>query len=201
LEDGAVRNAQGQLFGWSYTAGPGQRADNSNTWYALAGLYAAHKAGFKAARADFWKDVLDLYVRSQRRDGGWGYVPEAANSTHTMTASGVLCLLQAKEALGKEGKAADPAIDSGLAWIGNNLKFQNPPHTFYNFDVIAALGRASERKDFGPKDNKREWYREGAEWLLKSQKPGGEWQINQAIDAFPVISTSFALRFLASRPE
>ncbi|HKB04191.1 MAG TPA: hypothetical protein VKD90_18350, partial [Gemmataceae bacterium] len=100
------------------------------------------------------------------------------------------------------------AANAATTWLANEFRFSNPPHTFYTFDVIAALGRASERKDLGTKDKKREWYRGGCELLTGmtdspglAQKPGGEWQIKQAIDDFPVVSTSFALRFLASRPD
>jgi RNA polymerase sigma factor (sigma-70 family) len=200
LEDAAVWNG-GKLEGWSYSAGgAGNRADNSNSRYAIAALHAAHRAGFKVAKDKFWKEVRDLYVGTQAADGGWGYVPRS-NVTHTMTGSGLLALLLAKDALGKEGKADDQAIENGFRWIADNFQLKNPPHTFYNFDVIAALGRASEQKDFGTKDKKRDWYREGAEWLISEQKPSGEWQIKQATDDFPVVSTSFALRFLASRPE
>jgi RNA polymerase sigma factor (sigma-70 family) len=201
LEEAGVRNLKGELFGWSYTTGPGQRADNSNSRYAVAGLYAAHKAGFKTAKADFWKDLRELYLRTQRADGGWGYVPEAAKSTQTMSGSGLICLFRAKEIIGTDDKAADGAIDGGLTWVANNLQLKIALHTFYNFDVVAELGRASERSDLGEKGRKRDWYREGAEWLLTNQKIGGEWQINVAVDSNPVLSTSFALRFLASRPD
>jgi RNA polymerase sigma factor (sigma-70 family) len=200
LEEAAVWNG-GKLQGWSYQSAPGKRADNSNSRYAIAALHAAHRAGFKVAKDRFWTEVRDLYVRTQTADGGWGYVPESPKATHTMTVSAVVALTLAKDVLGKEGKPDEQAIENGFRWIADNLQFKNPPNTFYNFDVIAALGRASERKDFGTKDKKRDWYREGAEWLIREQKPGGEWQIKQAIDDFPVISTSFALRFLASRPD
>jgi RNA polymerase sigma factor (sigma-70 family) len=199
LEEAAVRNAVG-LQGWSYTKAEGMRADNSNTRYAIAGLYTAHRAGFKPDNADFWKDVRDLYVRTQKADGGWGYVPESPKPTHTMTGSGLLCLHLASDLLPKD-KAADPTIEKGHQWIGTNLTFETSTHTFYNFDVIAALGRGSDRKTFGPADRKRDWYREGAEWLLRNQQPDGHWKKGQAVDALPIISTSFALRFLASRPD
>jgi RNA polymerase sigma factor (sigma-70 family) len=208
LQEAAIWN-KGNLEGWSYSvAGAGNRADNSNSRYAIAGLHAAHQAGFKVPNPFwkvpnvFWESVRDLYVRSQTRDGGWTYAHgERGSSTHTMTVSGVLALTLAKDSLGKETEDAAKARRGGEAWIANNFRLESPPHTFYNFDVIAALGRATDKRDFGTKDKKLDWYKEGAEWLLKNQKPGGEWQIKQAIDDFPVISTGFALRFLASRPD
>lgn len=201
LEDSAVRK-DGQLQGWSYTANGGNRADNSNSRYAVAGLYAAHKAGFKVAKEGFWDEVRGLYVRTQKAKGGWGYTStEVPIATLTMTGSGLLCLSLAKDVVGKDDKAAEKATVLGFDWIASEFRLIVYPHTFYNLDVIAALGRASERKDFGTKDKKHEWYKEGSEWLLKNQKLGGEWRDSGAIDNFPIISTAFALRFLASRPD
>ena len=203
LENAAVWNA-GKLQGWSYTANSGNRADNSNTRYAVSGLYAAHQAGFKMKAEKTWEAIRDYYIRNQSSGGGWSYQNEAraANrGTHTMTLSGLLGLTQAKDVLGKEDKASEKARETGFAWIATEFRLKDPPHTFYNFDLIGAVGRAAEKKDFGTKDKKRDWYKEGAEWLIENQKPGGEWQLKAAIDDFPVVSTSFVLRFLASRPE
>src|SRR5262249_21527243 len=204
LEGAAVWNRD-QLVGWSYTANAGTRSDNSNTRYAVSGLYAAHKAGFKVKKEKFWEAVREYYVQNQVPGGSWAYTNGAAGGgkgTHTMTLSGLLGLLQAKDVLGKDDKDAEKARQSGFDWIAAEFRFQNAPHTFYNFDLIAAVGRASDRKDLGTNEKKREWYREGAEWLIENQKPGGEWRIDRsAVDEFPIISTSFALRFLASRPE
>lgn len=206
LEEAAVRN--GKVFdGWSYTASRETRADHSNTRFAVAALHAAHTAGFKVQQQGIWDDIRALFIRTQKGDGGWGYTPEGPkgtdtpHSSHTMTFAGLLCLSLANDVLRSDDKAADGAMRNGNAWIGNNFRLENPPSTFYNFDVIAAFGRASDRKNLGTADKKRDWYREGAQWLLENQKPGGEWQIKSAIDDYPIISTSFALRFLAARPD
>jgi len=201
MEEAAVWDA-GKLLGWSYSENSGNRSDNSNTRYALAGLFAAHKAGFKTKKVGFWEEVRAMYGRAQGKEGGWSYTSAALGpGTLTMTASAVLGLLQANEILDKEDKATATAIKAGFAWIEKEFRFENPVHTFYTFDVIAALGRASEKKDLGSKEKKIEWYKDGCEWLLKKQKPGGEWMIDKSLDSFPVVSTSFALRFLASRPD
>lgn len=200
LEKAAAWNGA-NLLGWSYTGDAGGRADNSNTRYAIAGLYAADRAGFKVKRDAFWPAVRDLYVRTQHADGGWGYIAGPSKPTHTMTGSGLLCLTLAAERIDKDDKATEAARNGGYGWMANNFRLQSAPHTFYNFDVVAALGRASEKKDFGTAGNKVEWYRLGAEWLLKEQKANGSWLLNDALDKYPVVSTAFALRFLASRPE
>jgi hypothetical protein len=199
LEAAAVRDA-GQLTGWTYTAGGG-RSDNSNSRYAIAALHAAHRAGFKVENEGFWAEVRDLYVRTQKENGGWGYVPQSPTATHTMTASGLLCLYLAKDILEKEDRPAEQARLNGEAWIAREFRLDQKSNVLYNFDVVAALGRASEKAFLGPKDPKREWYREGVDWLLKNQKDSGEWQPGGAIDGNPIVSTSFALRFLASRPD
>ncbi len=206
LEDAAVGN--GKTFeGWSYSADRDTRADHSNTQFAVAALYAAHRSGFKVKRASLWEDIRALFVRTQKADGGWGYAPEGAMtsdapySTHSMTVAGLACLALAKNVLGKDSDAAEGARGNGEAWLARHFAIQNKKSAFYNLDAIAALGRASRARVFGAKDKKHEWYKLGAEWLLKNQKPGGEWQIHTPIDDFPVVSTSFALRFLASRPD
>ena len=202
LEDAASWKGD-QLQGWSYgsAGGAAGRADNSNTRYAVAALHAAHRAGFKVSKDGFWDAVRAHYVRTQAADGGWTYSPGAGRPTHTMTVSGLLCLSLSGEVIGKDDKATEAARNGGYGWVANNFRLQNSPHTFYNFDVIAALGRASGKKEFGTKDKNLEWYRLGAEWLHKNQKPDGKWMIDDALDKFPVVSTAFALRFLASRPD
>ncbi|HEX3148578.1 MAG TPA: prenyltransferase/squalene oxidase repeat-containing protein [Gemmataceae bacterium] len=200
LEETAIWKDK-QILGWTYSKGTGASTDNSNTRYAVSGLYTAHKAGFKVAKEAIWESIQDLYVRTQFPDGGWSYSSDANKSTHTMTAAAVLSLTLAKEVRGKAAKEADKAVDTGYAWLAKKFRLQNEPHTFYNFDVIAALGRASEKKDFGTKDKTIEWYRLGAEWLVKNQKSDGRWEIANALDQYPVISTAFALRFLASPPD
>lgn len=206
IEDAAVGNGK-KFEGWSYTATKDTRADHSITQFAVAALYAANRAGFKAKREDLWTDIRDLFVRSQKADGGWGYAPELAKtsdapySTHSMTVAGLTCLALANSVLGKESKAGEAARRNGEAWVASHFQLESKPSTLYNLDAIAALGRASGAKTLGSKDKKHEWYKQGAEWLLKNQKPGGEWQIRTTIDDFPIISTSFALRFLASRPD
>src|SRR5207237_390077 len=108
LEDAAAWKDD-RLIGWSYTAASGNRADNSNTRYAIAGLFAAHHAGFKVKKDKFWEAVRELYVRSRTSDGGWTYQNEGGKGSHTMTASGVLCLVYANEIIGKEDKGSSAA--------------------------------------------------------------------------------------------
>src|SRR5439155_21259006 len=65
----AINKTRGRA-GWSY---PGNSvADNSNTQYALLGLYAAKQAGAKIDD-DVWKAIQEYYNRHQRKQGTTGY--------------------------------------------------------------------------------------------------------------------------------
>ncbi|HKB01184.1 MAG TPA: DUF4159 domain-containing protein [Gemmataceae bacterium] len=215
----------GKLEGWSYsTAGAGNRADNSNTQYALLGLWAGKQAGATIDKP-VWEAIAEYYRTTQTKSGqdkngqpaaGWTYAHgERGNPTLTMTAAGVCGLYIAAQELAdnqqelndETGVAAkcgvypeDDVLAKGMRWLAQEFRFSNPPHTFYNVYGIERVGRLSGQRFIGDHD----WYREGCELLTGvknspglAQKPGGEWQIKQAIDDFPVISTSFALLFLA----
>lgn len=215
----------GKLDGWSYSgAGAGNRADNSNTQYALLGLWAGRQAGATIDQP-VWEAIYEYYKTTQTKAGldshgqpaaGWTYAHgERGNPTLTMTAAGVCGLYIAaqeladnKQGLNDEtGVAAncgvypeDETLAKGMHWLAQEFRFSNPPHTFYNVYGIERVGRLSGQRFIGDHD----WYREGCELLTGvknspglAQKPGGEWQIKQAIDDFPVVSTSFAVLFLA----
>src|SRR5262249_25604355 len=94
LEKNAIRAGK-KLEGWSYGAGGGAGGpDNSNTRYAVSGLYAAHQAGFKAETKDQWEQIRDMYVRTQTPGGGWNYREAGGMGTLTMTTSAILSLVQ-----------------------------------------------------------------------------------------------------------
>ena len=92
---------QGQLAGWNYEKGSHGPPDNSNTQYALLGLWAGRQAGVKMNR-DIWESIRDYYVRTQERegdaDGAWIYSSSNGPSGHnkaslTMTTAGLCGLL------------------------------------------------------------------------------------------------------------
>ncbi|HVK14299.1 MAG TPA: sigma factor-like helix-turn-helix DNA-binding protein, partial [Gemmataceae bacterium] len=202
LEGAAVRNRAGQLLGWSYKSGDKNSPDNSNTRYAISGLFAAHQAGSRVKGPTFWQDVRALYLGGQTGVGSWNYRTgdRAGKGTLTMTQAGVLSLRQAREVIGDDHRATDAAIKVGEDWMAKEFKFVSPPHTFYNFDLIAATGRQSGQRFVAADRRKIDWYREGCEWLFANQKANGSFKLNDNLDQFELISTSFALRFLASRP-
>jgi Domain of unknown function (DUF4159) len=218
----------GKLEGWGYSKGGGERADNSNTQYALLGLLAGRQAGAVIEKG-IWEAIHEFYVRSQLKAqvdkngadaAGWPYVSgegigRGSNATLTMTAAGLCGLYIAalevnenKQGLDeKTGIAAncgkypeDDALARGLRWFTREFRYDDPLHTFYNVYGIERVGRLSGNRFFGEHD----WYREGCEYLtgvresrVLTQRAGGEWNGGSQLDNVPVISTSFAVLFLA----
>ncbi len=215
----------GKLEGWGYQAGGGNAPDNSNTQYALLGLWAGRQAGAIIDKP-VWQAIQDYYASTQTKpfnDGrgrptaGWNYKGgENGKGTLTMTAAGVCGLYIAAQQLGDGQQGLDDltgiakncgiypeddAVARGLRWLAQEFRFSNPPHTFYNVYGIERVGRLSGQRFIGEHD----WYRDGCELLTGvkaessglAQKSAGEWRIKQALDDFPVISTSFAVLFLA----
>lgn len=210
----------GKLDGWSY---PGNEvADNSNTQYALLGLYAAKTAGVKVDDK-LWEGILDYYARTQQPDGDnarsafWLYHNAGGEkASFTMTVAGACGLLIAGMGLDKSeqglndttGIAANcgiysenSALAKGMFWVGSNFNFNDPSakSLFYNYYGIERLGRLSGQRFLG----KFDWYRDGCERLIRMQEPDGSFAYRAGekkggIDAGqPVITTSFSLLFLS----
>jgi hypothetical protein len=213
LIDKAIGLKAGQLEGWSY---PGNTvADNSNTQYALLGLYAAKHAG---ARIDdtVWKAIQEYYTRTQVKPsnttGFWKYHNSGQfdrDASFTMTVAGVCGLVIAGMGLDQSGQALDPktgvaancgvyaendAVARGMNWIAAQFSFEQGKSIFYNVYGIERLGRLSGQRFVG----KFDWYREGCEYLIRAQNPQtGAFSKGRGIDSADLISTSFALLFLS----
>lgn len=231
VEGAVVRNgklgaAGAKLEGWTYKQSDGSPADNSNTQYALLGLWSAKQAG-ATIDPEVWKTVQEFYTRTQlkaildnqgREMAGWDYRPGQGlgKGTLTMTSAGVCGLFIAAQQLGGANQGLDEAtgiakncgtypdddaVAKGMRWLAKELRFASPPHTFYNVYGIERVGRLSGQRFIGDHD----WYREGCQLLTGladdkiglAQKATGEWVASSALDQFPVISTSFAVLFLA----
>ena len=60
---------------WSYSSFQrGRNGDNSNTQFALLGLFAASEVGVPVDPG-VWALSHDYWVRSQKLDGSWSYTP------------------------------------------------------------------------------------------------------------------------------
>jgi hypothetical protein len=216
IEARVIKN--GRLMGWSYNKGPSATSDNSNTQYALLGLWAGKQGGATVSR-EIWESIRDYYLSTQETDGAWIYSPSGGPAGHnraslTMTTAGVCGLFIAgmelnvgREKLQADGTATDcgvyeenKAIAKGLSWIGSHFTIDGNSMTnrvFYNLYGIERTGRLSGQRFLGGYD----WYREGCKYLVEHQhKEGpekGAWRVAGAWDNWPVVSTSFALLFLS----
>lgn len=218
LVEHAVNRTRGRE-GWSY---PGNSvADNSNTQYALLGLYAAKQAGAKIDD-DVWKAIQEYYNKHQRKisqtSGYWTY--HNANfgggdtASFSMTVAGVCGLIIAGMGLDQSEQQLDETtgvarncgvysentgVARGLNWIGANFSFESPKSTFYNVYGVERLGRLSGQRWIG----KFDWYREGCEFLLGKgrdaglQNDDGSVSKGKGIDGATVLTTAFALLFLS----
>jgi hypothetical protein len=181
--------------------------DNSNAQYAALGLRACLDAGI-----DVDPKVLHLarkwWLQCQNSDGGWGYngngtqggednptsVSNTSYGSMTVGAVGGLCIFDYY--LGMSYKN-DPAVLKGLEWLTKNYDVtKNPKKTsFASLYYLYGLERVGML--FGTeKLGNYEWYPDGAEFLLRTQKPGGDWHAGDSTPREPHVDTCFAILFL-----
>ncbi|MBM4079030.1 MAG: DUF4159 domain-containing protein [Planctomycetes bacterium] len=190
-----MRN-QNQDGTWSYMGVlRGRSYDNSNTQFGVLGLHAAARAGV-AIPKEVWEKIEDHFRSTQNRDGGWGYHGgrQADASYGSMTCAGLGSLFICDGRLHYEtdvcGKyIEDKAIAAGLNWLGKFFTVTENPgkktswHYYYLYG-IERVGVIAAMKYIGGHD----WYREGAEQILRRQSRDGSW--------YSVVDTAFALLFL-----
>ena len=208
----AERLEQGQTASgaWTYSAALGRGGgDNSNTQYALLGLHAASEAGF-AVRPEIWARAQKYWTSTQNNDGSWGYHP-GGGASGSMTCAGISSLIitglkriQGREQLvgGQIAHCGEEAVSlplqRGIDWLATHFDVtQNfgsgQTWHFYYLYGLERVGRLSGRRFFGSND----WYRDGAAYLVRAQDPlQGFWR-GQGQEGDPIITTSFALLFLA----
>jgi len=196
---------------WTYTLNKSMFGDNSNTQYALLALHAANEVGIPV-RADVWSLSRRHWEETQRRDGGWAYTPEPRTpASGSMTCAGIssLIITGLKRFQGQERLVGDKIegcglgatninLQRGIDWLATHFSvsqnFGNGPFwRFYYLYGMERAGRLTGQRFFGHHD----WYREGAEKLVRDQNPiQGLWQGVNA-ETRPLVATSFAVLFLA----
>jgi hypothetical protein len=183
--------------------------DNSNSQYAALGLRACMDAGIQID-PEVLKRARDWWAKSQNPDGGWGYNelgkldPNAANvdtgvsnnsyGSMTVGAVGAMCIY--KHYAG-EKFTNDPTVTKGVDWIGRNFSVnKNPNKTGFGFlYYLYGLERAGIL--FGSeKFGTHEWYPEGANMLLDSQRGDGAWITQDVFCLRGIPDTCFAVLFL-----
>lgn len=188
---------------WDYGNGKDtvkhRRLDHSVSQYGVLGLWACSKEGADVP-ADVWGELDTHWRKDQFPDGGWAYdaspaVPGKQKETPSMTAAGVATLfitqdyILAEKGAGCGDNVANENIDRGLAWMSQHFREVNNNYAWYG---IERIGAASGLKYFGGID----WFREGANNIVRSQLPNGSWKGGFA-GATPIPATAFALVFLA----
>lgn len=193
---------------WNYSQRLGD-GDNSNTQFAMLALNEAERVGVPVDPR-VWRLALDYWLSTQRPDGSWGYKPIGNHpSTGSMTCAGICSTVIAQGRL-STGTASiqdgvvhccgesneTGAVDRGLLWLGKYFSVGVNPgdenYLLYYLYGMERVGRMTGRRFIGAHD----WYREGAEMLVREQDINGSWRGSNT-ESNPLIATSFALLFLS----
>jgi hypothetical protein len=188
-------------------------SDNSNTQFAILGLWAARKYDLPF---DYCLSLVGNRFRSCQQPGGWGYAFRASRggaAYGSMTAAGLLGLAvgrgsapKARESLTEEAKRSDEGITWGLKALAHYMKYPGDtgiggtdpsfgPKGKVNLYLLWSVERVGvfcNLKTIGGKD----WYRWGADLLLRTQNANGSWTGRGNGGTAAVIDTSMALLFL-----
>src|SRR5262245_23403867 len=205
---------------WTYNkAGRrGDKADRSNAQFAVLALRDAREMGVPVQPAT-WRAARNHWLASQNGDGSWGYTGgrEARGGTASITVAGIAALIITESMLKAEANQLHPdgtpicclnpendlPLDDACRWLGNNFSVVRNPGgnawLLYYLYGLERAGRVSGRRFFvGSRDQKHDWYRLGAEFLVHRQNRfDGSWRGEAAGEGHPVIATSFALMFLS----
>ena len=173
----------------------GADGDNSVSQYALLGLHAASRSRVKSA-PELWRRALEAHVGRQDEDGGWAYSGQSL-SYGSMTCAGICALALATHELGgPRDPAVEERIERGLGWLSANFTVEKHPRgppgwQHYYLYSVERVGRILDTEFIGD----REWYPQGAKYLVDSQRPDGAW-IGKSEEEDPRLAGSFALLFL-----
>ncbi len=204
-----IRSGSADRIGsWNYGSGIGS-GDPSNAQFAVLALGAAQDRGIEVP-AEAFRSSLDYWVDRQMNDGGWSY--RAGRPSGSMTCAGIASIIIAGGRLGGESSSIegdqirccggevsqDDPVERGLSWLARNFSLDVNPGGdkftfFYYLYALERVGRLSGRRLIGDHD----WYREGAERLIKLQDGfSGFWPGAEPMETREV-ATSFALLFLS----
>jgi hypothetical protein len=183
---------------WAYPEGD---VDLSNTQYAVLGLLAASRMGVDVPK-DFLFESLSAIVKRQQKPGSFTYNDPNGVGTGSMTTAGILAFRVAAMLL--KGHAPYEAVrrdweareNAAFDWLDTHFRvdanpagytvkgMMRPYHYYYLYGLERACALAG-RKKLG----NRNWYAEGAAYLVDRQDPDGNWNGDLA-------DTCFALLFL-----
>jgi len=193
-----------------YFPGPGGEYDHSVSQFGVLGMWACGETGYEVP-GGYWGAVEQAWQNHQDASGGWSYQYKGGGGagaiTASMTAAGVATLfitqdyVHSNEGLEPHGNINSPAIEKGMAWLGNNFpavlggsSIIGGAHTYILYG-IERIGVAGGYKYFGTHD----WFKEGADWLVRAQNGNGSWGDGGWLAGFNhnnVPATAFAMFFL-----
>ena len=189
----ALLRGQGRHGAWHYQTGNAALGyDNSCTQYALLGLRAAQNLGYPTPQAS-WRRALSHLLRDQNGDGSMGYTNGASSQSMTTAALSSLAIVGPRCGYGETSprlKRARVGIRRATKWLERNWwigkRDKIAPRGFYTAYGLERGMAYTRQRLLG----KRDWYVEGAKWLVKNQTPEGFFNRRDAV------STCFALLFL-----
>jgi VWFA-related protein len=152
--------------------------DNSNTQFALLGIWGGGRHGFDSDSA---LEAIDGHFReSQNSNGGWGYV-SGGPSSEAMTCAGLMGLAIAAarpsqaERLSAKARgaalAADPVFAAALRAVTEDAKRLGPRSEIYYLWSLERVCVALGLRKLGGFD----WYAAGARELVDRQRAQGDW--------------------------
>lgn len=177
------RTTTSKALGGRMRLAPQSQGDNSNSQFAVLGLWAAKVLTRFQVPKRTWTRVRDLFERSQREDGRWAYTeakaaegprarPGLTAVRPTMTAAGLVSFVCATASLrgGVKGlaKARDEKVaERGLeAFLGGQGDW-----SYRDYYLVYTIERVGTMLDV-PADD---WYEKGATRLLSQQQRSGRW--------------------------
>jgi hypothetical protein len=208
-------NAQLPGGGWSYGSDRNSgEGDPSNSQFALLALHEAQRARVEVS-AENWKKVFDKaranWVGIQNKNGSFPYFPGGTDSRGSMTCAGIASLVIVGSQMGTgeasvgqsirccgEDRSNNREINQALQWLGDHFAVDRNPnfndfHLYYLYGLERA-GRMTGQRFIG----KHDWYREGANQLLKMQtEVEGQYKSNSTNFGNAFTETAFGLLFLA----
>lgn len=220
LEDGQIRNGE-NAGSWSYGAGGGGGlnlgGDRSNGQYAVLALREAQELNIPVS-LETWRRARQHWKVSQNVDGSWGYTGQAGGGgSGSMTVAGIATMVITEGMVRAGEKETNPdgspiccmnrdpddSLEKATRWLGNNFAVGHNPHgnhwLLYYLYGLERAGRLSGRRFFtNAAGDRHDWYREGAEFLVKQQLAlSGGWKGIGSMESDVVVGTSFALLFLS----
>lgn len=175
---------------------PNGDGDNSNTQFALLGMWAGGRHGYDSNGS---LEAIEAHFRkSQISTGRWGYAP-GDMGRDSMTCAGLmgLAISSARPALAERqtarargaALAADPAFVAALKAVSTDARKIGHQSDIYYLWSLERVCVALGLRDLDGFD----WYSSGASELLRRQDPDGGWP-NEQWGRLP--NTCLALLFL-----